>query len=128
MQLVKLGVTQSGIPGLFTGGYLAWNLTPEQYVQFLSDRAALIAFAEKRGFEVMPESASTPAPVPHQSGPMSFRFEHGRFLVELMGEHARVWESDGDPSYTGPIDGIQLRYPDLFAHMIACGYIKLSPL
>jgi len=33
MQKVYLSQTQSGIYGYFTGGFLVWNLTPDEYAK-----------------------------------------------------------------------------------------------
>jgi hypothetical protein len=56
-QQVSLGVTQSGQHGLFTGGFLAFPLTKEQYERFADMRPgtkdALKAFCEQRGFELV---------------------------------------------------------------------------
>lgn len=54
-QKVKLGLTQSGKPGLFTNGMLAWGLKPEQFEKFVQDRAALERFADNLYFELEPE-------------------------------------------------------------------------
>lgn len=50
IQPVQLGRTQSGIPGLFTHGYLACQLTEVTYQVFQKDRTMLRQFCEQRGF------------------------------------------------------------------------------
>lgn len=49
-QQVHLGITQSGVPGLFTGHTLAMHLTPEQYNTFKTNRVALEAYCKQIGF------------------------------------------------------------------------------
>jgi hypothetical protein len=46
-QRVHMGRTQSGIPGLFTGGYMACHLTEEEF----ADPRRAQARAERMGFE-----------------------------------------------------------------------------
>lgn len=49
-QRVHLGRTQSGQPGLFSGGVLAWPLSDSDYWALSSSRHTLKAYAEARGF------------------------------------------------------------------------------
>lgn len=51
-QIVNLGVTLSGARGLFTGGYLAMPLTPEQYDKFSADTEALKAYCARLDFQL----------------------------------------------------------------------------
>ena len=48
MQTVTYGKTISGQPGLFTNGYLAWPLSPEQLEAFKRDP---VAYCERLGFQ-----------------------------------------------------------------------------
>ena len=50
-QPVYLSRTTSGVPGLFTKGYLAFQLTLEQYERAKVDRAWIKRYAEDLGFE-----------------------------------------------------------------------------
>lgn len=52
-QLVHLGqVAYNKQPGLFTGHYLAWHLSEEQFQEFSKDKAKLKAYCESKGFEL----------------------------------------------------------------------------
>lgn len=53
-QLVRLGRTDSGQHGLFTGGFLAWPLSESDYLVLSSDRRVLKDYADKRGFDLYP--------------------------------------------------------------------------
>ena len=52
MQKVHLSRTQSGTPGLFTGHYLAFSLTEEQFEKFTKDREALQQYVQRLRFEL----------------------------------------------------------------------------
>jgi hypothetical protein len=51
-QQVHLSRTQSGRPGLFTGHFLAWHLTEQQFHAFAADRKALSAYCAKLNFQL----------------------------------------------------------------------------
>lgn len=51
-QRVHLGVTQSGIKGLFTGNYLCWTLDSDQFQKLSEDRHKLKDYADMLGFDV----------------------------------------------------------------------------
>lgn len=53
-QPVSLGVSQSGKPGLFTNGMMAWPLSPEEYAAFENNRVALRVYCEKLDFQLAP--------------------------------------------------------------------------
>lgn len=52
LQPVSLGRTESGIPGLFTHGYLAFGLTEITYEVLKKDREMLERFCKDRGFKL----------------------------------------------------------------------------
>lgn len=56
-QRVRLGRTESGQHGLFSGGCLAWPLSESDYWALSSSRKTLKAYAEARGFELYPPDA-----------------------------------------------------------------------
>ena len=49
-QQVTLGRTQSGKPGLFTGGYMAVPLSEERHAEFTRNPAAAVAYCARCGF------------------------------------------------------------------------------
>jgi hypothetical protein len=51
LQLVHMGVTQSGVKGLFTGGMLAMPLSDDQWELFNKEWEALDAYCARMGFE-----------------------------------------------------------------------------
>jgi hypothetical protein len=54
-QLVRLGRTQSNKPGLFSGGMLAWPISPEEYDALsAAPRRELEAYALAHGFTLEP--------------------------------------------------------------------------
>ena len=55
MQKVTLGVTQSGRPGLFTGGMLAWGLSSEDYIFYRMHPEYLKAKCLRLGFQLEEE-------------------------------------------------------------------------
>ncbi len=50
IQYVSLGRSQSGKPGLFTGGMMAMPLSYEEYKKFLHDVPSLEAYCQRMGF------------------------------------------------------------------------------
>lgn len=55
-QLVHLGTTMSGVPGLFTGNTLAWPITRDLFEAFRTDHVGLKAYVERIGFTLAPDS------------------------------------------------------------------------
>jgi len=56
-------------------------------------------------------------------GYITVEVEFGRYFVELTGPRAKVWVNEGLPEYEGDIDGIQVKYPDLWTHLIEKSFI-----
>lgn len=59
MQRVYLSRTQSGIPGLFTGGCLAMHLSEEEFRAVIANPEQARAVAARYGFELTDQHAST---------------------------------------------------------------------
>lgn len=56
-QQVRLGRTQSGQHGLFTGGFLAWPLSPEEHAALSAmPYHELRSYVQRRGFDLYPAS------------------------------------------------------------------------
>jgi hypothetical protein len=57
-QTVSLGRAQSGAYGLFTGHYMAWPLTPQEYSMLNAQPALAEAYCKGRGFQFKSEESN----------------------------------------------------------------------